>query len=83
MSGNKNWLVKQESRESYGDEAVEGATAISQGNGEFDKADDKFEEARAEDNSFNAERKGEITARTCSHRADNLAGHAKGKKNEL
>ena len=83
MSRKTNRLINQESREDYGDEAAAGVTVLLQGDKEFDKADDKFEEARAEDNSFNAERKGEITARTCSHRADNLAGHAKGKKNEL
>ena len=51
MIRKKNRLVNQESRERYGDEAVEGATAILQGDDEFDGADDTFEEARAEENA--------------------------------
>ena len=43
MSRNKNRLVIQESREIYGDEAAESTTVISQGDDEFDGADDKFE----------------------------------------
>ena len=46
--------MNQESRENYGDEAAEVATAISQGDNEFDGADDEYEEARAEENTFDA-----------------------------
>ena len=35
MSGNTNRLVNQEGRESYSNEATEGATAILQGDDEF------------------------------------------------
>ena len=38
MSGKTNKLVSQESREEYGKEAAEGATALSQGEEEFDGA---------------------------------------------
>ena len=34
---------------------AEGATEISQGNDEFDGADDEFEEARAEENTIDTE----------------------------
>ena len=56
MSGKANRLMNQESREDYGNEAAEGATAISQGDNEFDGADDEFQEARAEENAFGAAR---------------------------
>ena len=48
--------MNQESREDYGDEAAEGATAISQGDDEFDRADDEFEESHAKENAFDAAR---------------------------
>ena len=48
MIGKTNILVNQESREGYGNEAAEGATAISQGDDKFDGADDEFEAARVE-----------------------------------
>ena len=48
--------MNQESREYYGNKAAEGATEISQGDDEFDGADDKFEEARVEENMFDAAR---------------------------
>ena len=47
MSG-ENKLMNQESREEYDDKSVEGATAILQGDDEFDGTDDKLEEACAE-----------------------------------
>ena len=56
-------MVNQESMESYGNEAAEGATAISQGEDEFDRADHKFEEARAEENAFDAACAEEIAER--------------------
>ena len=43
-----NKLVSQESREEYGKEAAEGATALSQGEEEFDGAGNEFEEACAD-----------------------------------
>ena len=67
-----NILLKQEGRESYGDEAVEGATAILQGDDEFVGADDEFEAACA----------GESATRARSQRAVNLSGHATGTANE-
>ena len=66
MSGKTNKLVNQEGREIYGDEAVEGATAISQGNDKFVRADDKFEAAFIEENAFDAARAEESVARAHS-----------------
>ena len=54
MSGKTNKLVNQKSREIYGDEAAEGATAISQGDNKFDGAYFEFEEVRTEDKAFDA-----------------------------
>ena len=71
MIWNKNRLVTQERRESYGDKAAEDATAISQGDNEFVGADDEFEAAHAE----------EITTRERLHRSGNLAGHVTGTAN--
>ena len=78
MSGKTQKLVKQEGRESYGNEAEEGATEISQGSEEFVGADGEFEAACAEENSFNAARKEESAARSRSQRVGNLARHATG-----
>ena len=72
ISCKMNILLKQEGRESYGDEAVEGATAILQGDDEFVGADDEFEAACA----------GESATRARSQRAVNLSGHATGTANE-
>ena len=52
MSGKEKNLIIPESRKCYSEEAVEGATALSQGDDEFDGADDKFEEAQMEANVF-------------------------------
>ena len=56
--------MNQESRESFRDEAVEGASKILQGNDEFDGTDNEFEEGHAEENAFDAscaEERGEGT----------------------
>ena len=82
MSGKTNRLLNEESRESNGDEAAEGAAAISQGGGEFIGADNEFEEARAEENVFDAACAEESAAWARSQRAGNLAGHATGTANE-
>ena len=74
--------MNQESREDYGNEAVEGATAIFQGSNEFDGADNEFEETRAEENAFGAARAEEIAARARLQRAGNLAGYATGAAND-
>ena len=49
VSGKRNRLVNQEVRDSYGDEAAEGAAAIFQGGEDFVGADNKFEAAHAEE----------------------------------
>ena len=54
MSGKENKLISQESRKDYIKEAAEGATSLSQGDEEFDGVDEEFEEARAEENVFDA-----------------------------
>ena len=71
-----NKLINQDSREDYNNEAAEGATALPQGDGKFDGADEKFEEARAEENAFDAGRAEESTARSHLQRAGNMAGCA-------
>ena len=48
MSGKTNRPINQETSESYGDEAVEGATAIFKGDNKLDGAEEKTEEARSE-----------------------------------
>ena len=63
MIRKKNKLINQESREDYGDEAAEGATALLQGDKEFHGADEEFEEARVEENVFNVERAEESMTR--------------------
>ena len=56
MRGKTNKLISQDSRKNYGKEAAKETKALSQGNNEFDRADDKFKEARTEENTFNAAR---------------------------
>ena len=46
--------MNHESRGEYGNKLAEGATASLQGDDEFYRADDEFEEARAEENAFDA-----------------------------
>ena len=82
MIGKTNRLVNQESRENYGDEAAEGATAILQGGDKFVGADDEFEAARAEKNAFDVARAEESTSRVRLQRAGNMVGHAMGTANE-
>ena len=72
ISCKMNILLKQEGRESYGDEAAEGATAILHGEDEFVGVNNKFEAARAE----------ESTSRARSQRAGNLFRNATGTTNE-
>ena len=42
MSGKAKKYISQDRREDYGEEAAGGATALSQGDDEFDVVDDKF-----------------------------------------
>ena len=55
MSGKTNKLIIQEISKDYGEEAAEGTKVLSQGDDKFDGADEEFEEARVEENVFNAE----------------------------
>ena len=57
MKANK--LIIQERSKDYTEEAEEGATALSQGYEEFDGADEKFEEAHPDENTFDAARRRE------------------------
>ena len=59
----KNKLISQESRKEYGKEAAKETKALSQGDNEFDRADDKFKEARAEENVFDTVRAEESATR--------------------
>ena len=63
MSGKKNKLVGQEGKEYYGKEAMEETKKISQGDDEFDRGDNEFEEAHVEDIVINRARIEEIAAR--------------------
>ena len=65
MVGKTKKMINQESREDYGNKGAEGATALPQGDGKFDGADEKFEEACARENAFNAARAEESAARAC------------------
>ena len=73
MSGKGNKLIIQEIRKDYGEEAAEVTKALSQGDDEFDGADEKFEEAHAEENLFEVARADDRAARARSNRTRNLA----------
>ena len=78
MSGKVNKLIIQESRNDYGKEAAEVVKALSQGDEEFDGAGNKFDEARAKENVFDALRAEESAARARLQRAGNMAGYVTG-----
>ena len=52
MRGETNKLISQDIRKDYGEEVAKETKALSQGDNEFDGADDKFKEARTEENAF-------------------------------
>ena len=56
MSRRGNKLISQDRRKDYGEEVAEGTKALSQSDNKFNGADDEFEEARAEENAFDAAR---------------------------
>ena len=60
---------------------MEGATALSQGDEGFNREDDEFEEARVEENAFDAACAEESAARAQLQRARNMAGYATVKAN--
>ena len=72
MIGKTNIPLNQEGKDIYVEEATEGATAISQGNNEFFRADDEFEAACAD----------ERASRARLHRVGNLVRHATGTASE-
>ena len=82
MSRKTNKIINQESRECYGNEGAEGATALPQRDKELDGADDEFEEACTEDNAFDAARAEESAARARLQRAGNMDGYAAVTANE-
>ena len=82
MRGKTNKLISQESRKDYGEEAAKETKAFLQGNNEFDGADEKFKEARAEYNAFNTARAEESAMRARLQRARNMAGYATGIAND-
>ena len=82
MSGKTKKLINQEIRKDYGHKAAEGATALLQGDEEFDGADNKFEEAHAEYNAYDAARAEESAAREHSQRAGNMYRYTTGTANE-
>ena len=78
MIGKGEKLIIQQSRKDYGKEAVESNKALSQGDNEFDGADDEFEEARAEQNALDTARAEQRAARARSQMARNMDGYATG-----
>ena len=82
MSEKTNKLINQEIRVDYGDEAAEGTTVLSQGDKEFERVDEEFEEACAEENTFDATRAEESAVRARLQRAGNMSGYATGMANE-
>ena len=81
MSGKTNKLISQEGVKDYGEEVAEETSEILQGDDKFDGADNEFEEARAEENTFDRERAEESAARERSQRAKNMEGYATGTAN--
>ena len=71
MSGKTNKLISQDISKDYSEEAVEETKALSQGDDKLDGADDKFEEARTEDNAFDAACTEGSALRARSKRASN------------
>ena len=65
-------------KKEYGKEEAEETKLLSPSDDEFDGADNKFEEARAEENAFDRSRAEESTARTCSQTARNMYRYAMG-----
>ena len=82
MGGKTNKLISQEGKRGYGKEAAEETKGISQGNDEFDGADDKFEEACVEEIAFDRARAEESVSRARSQRARNMDGYATGTVND-
>ena len=58
--------ISQEGKRDYGEEEAEEIKEISQGDDEFNGADDEFEEARAEEIAFDRVRAEESAARARS-----------------
>ena len=75
-------LINQEGKRDYVEEAAEETKKISQGDDEFDGADDEFEEERAEEIAFDRELAEESVARARSKRARNMDGYATGTAND-
>ena len=82
MIGKTNKLVIQEGKRDYGKEEAEETKGISQGDDEFDGADKKFEEARAEEIAFDRARAEESVTRARSQRARNMDGYTTGTAND-
>ena len=82
MRGKKNKLTSQGRMKDYGEEAAKETKALSQGDNEFDGADNKFKEACAEENAFDTVRAEESATREHSWRARNMSGYATGTMNE-
>ena len=81
MSGKTNKLISQEGKKDYGEEAAEDTKEISQGDDKFDGGDDEFEEARAEEITFDRACAEEIAARARSQKARSMSGYKTGTSN--
>ena len=81
MSSKSNNLISQESRKDYSEESAEETKALAQGDGEFDRANDKFEKAHAEENACDTVSTEKSVARARSQSARNMAGYTTGMAN--
>ena len=66
MSGEINKLISQEGKKDYSEEVAEETKEISQGDDKFDRGNNEFEEACAEEIVFDMARVEESAARACS-----------------
>ena len=63
MSEKTNKLIIQEGKKDYGEEAAEETNKMLQADEEFNRGDEEFEAARAEEIAFNMARTEESTSR--------------------
>ena len=76
MGGKTNKLISQESRKYYSKESAEETKLLAQGDDKFNRADDEFEEERAEENAYDAANAEEIAERAHLQRSRNMARYA-------
>ena len=75
MSAKTNKLIIQEGNKDYSEEGAEETKETSQDEDEFDGGDEEFEEARAEEITFDRSRAEERAARARSQKARIMDGY--------